>query len=147
MSYPTKANLTYKKLLTLLAIVIIALMVSTIYVAGQANSYQQSYQDAQKEIQSKNEDINRYTRPQLLLITSTFFENNNFTGIVFNEGRNTAHNARVSLSESGLTYEINLGDIEGQHSVRFSEYVSTNPGEILNMYYINILWSEKSYDQ
>ena len=130
MSYPTKANLTYKKLLTLLAIVIIALMVSTIYVAGQANNYQQQYQEAQIEIQQKNEEIDRLSAVNLQAINFGSSSDHSFSGTIFNAGRTDAHNVRVVIHSPDSVWKdwsatIWVGDIDAQDYKLFSQSVSS----------------------
>ena len=135
----------WKILATIIAVIALFMIVNIFWLA-QTTQLNMEKNDLNSQLSQSNNQMNRYTRPQVLLITSTFVDNN-FTGIVFNEGYNNAHNAQVLLKNGVLTYFIKLGDIDGQQSVSFNEYVPPSPGQTFNMYYTQILWNEKSYDQ
>jgi hypothetical protein len=135
------------KKIVIAALITMMIVVVNIYWLSQTSQLEREKGYLNDQLAEKQHEIDRYTRPKVILITHSFFDNNNFTGIVFNEGKSMAHNVRISLIEKGVDYEVYIGDVEGQHSARFSEYVPTNPAQPFNMYFMTVLWNEKAYDQ
>lgn len=142
-------TLMSKKLLMLLSIVIIALMASTIYAAGQASSYQQQYQGAQTEIQNQNDQIDSLSAVNLQAVNFASASDNSFSGTIFNSGRTDAHNVRVVLHSpdtiwSSWSATIWVGDIDAQEYKSFSQIIDFPSAMEHGFFYPEIQWDNPS---
>ena len=99
-------------------IIILAGLVFIEYIEIDLLQSNNSYLD--RQVASMNEEIENYRKPNLKGM-NCIFVGANFTGIVYNAGYSTAHNAKLAIMGGDWSYDIQLGDIEPFEGLFFSE--------------------------